>query len=106
MIAKRYYYCILPSGNAPEFPRIESNLARAGIPFEVCDSVSGGRAYRIRDEWVRMLPVWGGKPYLPVEWDHGHSVYTIPDEFDFEDGLELQGGDRKARWGEWKGVVT
>jgi hypothetical protein len=80
-----HYYCILPGGNAEEFPELDAELKRRGIKATFTP-IRGGRIYRIDRNYVPKLPVDRWKrgddkgtndPYLGD--DHsGHSIYYIP----------------------------
>lgn len=77
----KYHYCLLPSGNEREFPRIELRLKRLNIGASYAYTL-GGRCYRIPSDKIHRLPKdyhdeKGYGPYLPVDDDSGHSIYQL-----------------------------
>lgn len=76
MMARLHFYRLLPSGNARQFPLIEAQLRRRGVESAYKD-FGGARLYRVAFSDFHKLPAdpETGEKYLPVEDDHGHSLY-------------------------------
>lgn len=73
----KHHYCLLPSGNKNEFPRMEMELRRLKVGAYYMRRRHGGRWYRVPSNKVKNLPKWKGEPYIPVADGHGHGMYTI-----------------------------
>ena len=71
-------YCILPSGNADEFPQLDSELIRRGVAAKYCESRHGSRIYWIPNSELGKLPVDDKGAYLGDD-NSGHSIYPLPD---------------------------
>lgn len=69
-------YCILPSGNATEFPRLDSELKRRGVKASFAPLPNGGRLYRIPGAEQRKLPRDAGGRYLGDD-NSGRSIYPL-----------------------------
>ena len=75
-----FYYCILPNGNAPEFPELNAELLRRGIAAHYSDTGgSGARIYRIHRRDIHKLPSDGRGPYLGDD-ESGHGIYHLNKE--------------------------
>ncbi|HLC55688.1 MAG TPA: hypothetical protein VJJ23_00445 [Candidatus Nanoarchaeia archaeon] len=87
MPKEQNYIRILPSGNASEFPAIDSILDRLGVKHEVKQLRTGGRIYRISSDEIKKLPIdhETKEPYLPVCQNSGHSVYLDKDNNMWQD---------------------
>jgi hypothetical protein len=70
--------CILPSGNAAEFPKIDAELQRREIKPLVRHHDTGARTYLILDRDIPKLPTDERGPYLGDE-NSGHAIYPIED---------------------------
>ncbi len=68
-------YCILPGGNASEFPGLDSEIIGRGVVADYSELASGGRIYRIR-KGLRKLPRDEKGHYLGDD-NSGHSVYNM-----------------------------
>lgn len=66
-------YCILPSGNASEFPWLERELIKRKVRSFKKHLKSGGMAYKINVKYQHLLPKDKGSHYLGDD-NHGHSL--------------------------------
>lgn len=71
-------YCILPSGNASEFPRLDRELKRRQITSWYATLPAGGRLYKIAHEDIHKLPHDEHCSYVG-DAKNGHSVYPMRD---------------------------
>lgn len=74
-----YYYCILPNGNAPEFPALDAELRKRGVVAHRHNFGSGGAVYRIHRTELHKLPIdkdRNDEPYLGDD-NSGHSIYHL-----------------------------
>lgn len=89
-----YRYCMLPGGNADQFPDIDAELKRLGVTFSYCQAQNNdGRIYRISSVEGSKLPTDNykgvrGVPYLPDAPDSGHSLYHMYLDFVEEQRVE------------------
>lgn len=70
--------CIIPVGNAAEFPKLDAEMQRRGINPLVREHEIGGRTYIILDRDIPKLPTDEKGPYLGDD-NSGHSIYPIDD---------------------------
>lgn len=75
----KFYGCILPSGNAGEFSKLDDELIKRGIAFGVANMPNGGRIYKIPEDQLHKLPQDEQGPYLGDD-DSGHTIYPIDGE--------------------------
>lgn len=73
-----FQYCILPSGNASEFPELDAELQARQVHSDYWQLDSGGRIYRIHPSGLTNLPQDDQGPYLGTD-NSGHSIYSMPD---------------------------
>ena len=71
----KYLYCILPSGNAPEFPRLDDEVRRSGVVAHYAKAMMG-RVYRVAEDEMIKLPKDKKGHYLGGP-DSGHSMYPL-----------------------------
>ena len=82
----KYKYCILPGGNAREFPQLDKELMKRRVKAEICRLIQGGRIYRIPVSQLGRLPKDEKGPYLGDD-ERGHSIYRCEDDYgDFREG--------------------
>lgn len=73
-----FQYCILPSGNAREFPELDAELQVRQVRSDYWELKNGGRIYRIHPGDLAKLPQDEQGPYLGTD-NSGHSIYSMPD---------------------------
>lgn len=76
-------FCILPSGNAFDFPEIDRRLKALGVKAQAATTKAGGRIYRIPADYIQRLPTDDGGHFLPCADDEGYSIYNSPDMEDY-----------------------
>jgi hypothetical protein len=70
-------YCILPDGNATEFPKLDAELVRRRIAAQYVPMRAGGRIYRIPKRQLTKLPKDARGRYLGDD-ESGHTIYSLP----------------------------
>lgn len=74
---RKMYVCILPGGNADEFPKIDAECVRRRAHVEYCNLRARGRMYHVPDHEMVNLPHDIGGPYLGDD-DSGHGLSLLP----------------------------
>ena len=94
-----YMYCILPSGNAPEFPMLDAELVARRVHAWYRTMRGGGRIYRIDACDIPKLPydAQAQEHYLGDD-KSGHRIYQlsdVDDAFEFDaPWTEVKGSDK------------
>ena len=73
-----YKYCILSSGNADEFPKLDKEMKKRRVKCDYLNLNSGGRIYRIAEIEFQKLPRDRSGYYFGDD-KSGHSMYNLPD---------------------------
>lgn len=73
-----YLYCILPGGNAEEFPELAAEMAKRGIAAEWLALDGDGRVFRVSRADFAKLPVdpENKEPYFGDD-ESGHGLHHI-----------------------------
>ena len=73
----RAFGCVLPNGNADEFPTIRKLLDELRVEFCEIRLPGGGAVFMLAETERRKLPSWEGRRMLPSRQHVGHGLWHI-----------------------------